>query len=229
MSLVLFSAVFWIFAVISILIRAFDTEKIPKGLLIILKVVPAFSAAVVVLLLPDSLSLFEYMLAGALLLCGLGDAAMEINILPGLGLFLFSHIIYTVNFIQLSLQLGSANMLLGWLVFLGVLGVMMVYIFYFVRYLKTTEKDIPDPMFKAVMVYAFMISLTLCSTIILWISSGLLTAVIPVVGAILFIISDSIIGIREFHHDLGQANNLILTTYFPAIYLLTLTLWVFAA
>jgi hypothetical protein len=229
MSLILFSAIFWVFAIISILVRALETEKIPKAFVIILKVVPAFSAAVAVLLLPDSLNLFEYLLAGALLLCGLGDAAMEVNILPGLGLFLFGHVVYTVNFIQLSLQFGAGNMLLGWLVFFCVLGAMLVYIFYFLRYLRTTERDVPDEMFKAVTVYALMISLTLCSTVILWISSGLLVAALPVIGGILFIISDSVIGIREFHHDLGKANNVILITYFPAIFLLALSLWIFAA
>ena len=228
MSLVLFSVLFWTFAIVSILLRALEIERLPKILLIIIKIVPAFSAAVVILLLPGaSLGIFHYLLAGALLFCGLGDAAMEVNILPGLGLFLFGHVTYIVNFIQLSLLYGAGSMLLAWAVFLAVFGVMTGYTYFFLRYLRTTEKDVPAPMFKAVAVYALMISLTLCSTIILWIASGLLLGALPVVGAILFIISDSVIGVREFHHDLGRANNLVLTTYFPAIFLLALSLWIY--
>jgi len=221
-----FAAIFWTFAIGSIILRASETEGVSKGLLIIVKVIPAFSAAVFALMIPGpSVTLFHILLAGALVLCGLGDGEMEVNILPGLGLFLLAHITFTTDFVQESVRRGVG--LSEWMIFGGALGVALVYVFAFVKYLKTSEQNIPEAMLRAVVIYAVMLSLTLSTSLLMWMSSGATLGFIPVLGSLLFVFSDSVIAVREFHHDIGRAHNLILTTYFPAIFLLSSSVWIF--
>ncbi|MFW9909253.1 MAG: lysoplasmalogenase family protein, partial [Candidatus Thorarchaeota archaeon] len=91
MLLELYGIIFWLCAMA---FTAFRSKSETRNILAtILKMIPAISAAVFVLL-SDS-TLFYLLLAAALIFCSLGDAGMEINILPGLGLFLISHFIYT--------------------------------------------------------------------------------------------------------------------------------------
>ncbi|MFW9958479.1 MAG: lysoplasmalogenase family protein [Candidatus Odinarchaeota archaeon] len=220
MSLEIYSVVFWICAIITIALKSSESLKTRTGLIKIIKPIPALSGAVFIILTLPSASLFYPLLAVALVLCAFGDIGMEINILPGLGLFLFSHIFYTVNFVWQSTILGLQMIPL--VVFAVCIAVMLVYIFLYQRYLKTTTKDVEPALLKAVNVYALMISLTLSTSLLLWLTSGALLGFIPFVGTIFFVISDSTIGIREFHHDLNKAEVLIFSTYYLAIFLLSL-------
>jgi len=225
MSLEIYGVIFWVCAVITIVLKSSESLKARTGLIKIIKPIPALAGAVFIILTQPSASLFYPLLAVALVLCALGDIGMEINILPGLGLFLFSHIFYTVNFVWQSTLLGLQTMPL--VIFAVCLAVMLIYIFLFQRYLKTTTKDVEPALLKAVNIYALMISLTLSTSLLLWISSGTLLGFIPFVGAIFFVFSDSVIGIREFHHDIKNAEILILTTYYLAIFLLSLAVFVY--
>jgi uncharacterized membrane protein YhhN len=220
MSLEIYGVVFWVCAVITVVLKSSESLKTKTGLIKLIKPIPALAGAVFILLTLPSASLFYPLLAVALVLCALGDIGMEVNILPGLGLFLFSHILYTVNFTWQSILLGLQMIPL--VTFAVCLVVMLIYIFFFQRYLKTTTKEVEAAMLKAVNVYALMISLTLSTSLLLWLSSGVFLGFIPFVGAILFVSSDSIIGVREFHHDIKNAEIVILTTYYLAIFLLSL-------
>ena len=221
MSLVIFGIIFWILAVITIGLKSSESLKTRTGLIKVVKPIPALSAAIftVYMNLPTP-ALFYLLLAGALVFCALGDIGMEINILPGLGLFLFSHIFYTANFVLQSLTLGVSTIPL--IVFGICLVIMIGYIYFYQKYLKTTQKEVEPALLKAVNVYALMISLTLSSSLLLWLTSG-----VTLVGAVFFVISDSTIGIREFHHDIRNAEIIILSTYYLAIFLLSLGAIVF--
>ncbi len=220
MSLEIYSIIFWVCAVITIVLKSSESLKTKTGLIKLVKPIPALAGAVFIIFTLPSASLFYPLLAVALVLCALGDIWMEINILPGLGLFLFSHILYTTNFALQSTLLGFQ--LVPLVIFAGCLAIMFVYIFLYQRYLKTTTKEVEPAMLKAVNVYALMISLTLSTSLLLWLSSGVFLGFIPFVGAILFVFSDSVIGIREFHHDIKNAEIIILSTYYLAIFLLSL-------
>jgi uncharacterized membrane protein YhhN len=220
MLLETYGVVFWVFAVITITLKSSESLKTRTGLIKLIKPIPALAGAVFIILTQPSASLFYPFLAVALVLCALGDIGMEINILPGLGLFLFSHIFYTANFAWQSTLLGLQTIPL--VIFAVCLAFMFVYIFLYQRYLKTTTKEVEPALLKAVNVYALMISLTLSTSLLLWLSSGALLGFIPLAGAVLFVFSDSIIGIREFHHDIKNAEVIILSTYYLAIFLLSL-------
>jgi uncharacterized membrane protein YhhN len=165
------------------------------------------------------------MYAIALVFCVLGDFGMEVNLLSGLGMFLFGHIIFIITFIWQSIIIGITAIPV--VVFGIAFFIMLVYIVLFRRYLSTTEKDTPKPLLRAVDVYSLMISLTLCTSVFLWFTSSTILGYIPVLGAIMFVISDTMIGIREFHHDFKYQNYLVYSTYYIAIYLLSLVVLVY--
>ncbi|RDE16781.1 MAG: hypothetical protein C4K48_01070 [Candidatus Thorarchaeota archaeon] len=225
MSLEVYGAIFWVCAVITIVLKSSESLKTKAGLIKLIKPIPALAGAAFVILIPHSTSLFYPLLAAALVLCALGDIGMEINILPGLGLFLFSHIVYTANFAWQSMLLGLQMLQL--VVFVVCIAFMLIYIFLYQRYLKTTTKNVEPALLKAVIVYALMISLTLSTSLLLWLSSGTPLGFIPFVGAAFFVLSDSVIGIREFHHDIRKGEIIILSTYYLAIFLLSLSVIVY--
>jgi uncharacterized membrane protein YhhN len=225
MSLEIYGVIFWICAAITIVLKSSESLKTRTGLIKIVKPIPALAGAVFIILMQPSSSLFYTLLAMALVLCALGDIGMEINILPGLGLFLFAHIFYTINFMWQSTIVGLQAIPL--VIFTVCFSVTLIYIFLYQRYLKTTTKDVEPALLKAVNVYALMISLTLSTSLLLWSSSGTLLGFIPFVGAIFFVFSDSIIGIREFHHDIKNAEVIILSSYYVAIFLLSLGVLVY--
>lgn len=226
MSLEVYGVIFWVCAVITIVLKSSESLKTKTGLIRLIKPIPALAGAAFVILMQPSMSLFYPLLAVGLVLCALGDIGMEVNILPGLGLFLFSHIVFTANFTWQSVLLGLQ--MLPLVIFVVCIAFMLIYIFLYQKYLKTTTKDVQPALLKAVIVYALLISLTLSTSLLLWLSSGTLLGFIPFVGAAFFVFSDSVIGIREFHHDIKNAEVIILSTYYLAIFLLSLSVVVYS-
>ncbi|TXT56004.1 MAG: conserved membrane protein of unknown function [Candidatus Thorarchaeota archaeon] len=223
MDLLLYALLFWIFAVLSTTIKSITEESTLWRTII--KIIPAILAAIFVFLNRPSIELFYLLLIVALVFCAMGDAGMEINILLGLGLFLFAHIFYSVDFILHGIGHGLNILALISLIF--TLGLMMMYIFFYHRYLTKSKDPAPPEMLKAVNVYAFVISLTLASSFFLWVSSNLYLGFVPFLGAISFVISDSLIGIREFHHKFRFAEPIILTSYYLAIFLLSMAVLIY--
>ncbi len=220
MSLAIFGVVFWIFAIAFMAFRSrFETKNVFTT---IVKMAPAISAAVFILLTGSTL--FYLLLAAALIFCGLGDMGMEINILPGLGLFLISHFIYTGNFL-LHGFIGTSGLSLA--AFAICIFVMLIYLVYYFRYLKTAEKEIPAPFMSAAYFYAIMILLTVASSLFLWLTTGALYGFIPFIGALLFFASDSMIVIKEFHHRFKYDEFLKQGTYYLGIFFLSLSAVIF--
>lgn len=183
----------------------------------ILKAIPAFSAVFFVLLSFSPPVLFHVLLMAALVFCGLGDIAMEYDIVPGLGLFLISHILFTTDFIIHSLASTTSIHLI---LFSVVMILLLVYVYVYQRYLQRAEK--PTELLSAVCIYAIVISLTVGSSILLWLSTSVLLGFLPFLGACFFVFSDSLIGIREFHHRFKFDEPLTMVTYYLAIFLLSL-------
>ncbi len=225
MSLVIYGIVFWIFATITTLFKYNDALQSRFALRVFIKIIPAISAAVFFLWMRPSDTLFYFLYSIALIFCALGDFGMEVDLLPGLGLFLIGHIMYTVNFLWQSLVIGVS--LIPIAVFGVVFILMLVYVFLFRRYLQTSEKDTDKALLKAVDVYAIVISLTVCTSVLLWFTTSNPLGYIPVVGAIFFVISDTMIGIREFHHHIKYEEYLVYVTYFLAIFLLSLSVMIY--
>ncbi|MHA2351647.1 MAG: lysoplasmalogenase [Candidatus Thorarchaeota archaeon] len=227
MSLEIYSAVFWVVAIVSTYLqdKASTGEKKVASLTTLIKMIPALSAVVFVLLFRTP-TLFTILLAAALVFCMFGDVGMEVDLVPGIGMFLIAHILYTTNFLWQASVEGLT--LIPLTVFAGCLVVGVVYVFMLIRYLRASGPEIPPFILRAGTLYFIIIAATLSTSLLLWQTSGVLLGFLPVIGALFFIISDSFIGINEFHHKLGRHEFYIMPTYYLAIFLLSLGVFVFA-
>lgn len=224
MSLSIYGVLFWVLATISIILldRASFGEKKLVSLTTAIKVLPALSAVIFVLLFRP-LTLFTILLTVALVFCMFGDIGMEAEIVPGIGMFLIGHIFYTVNFLWQASIVGLATGPLT--VSIVCMGLMVVYVFMMIRWLQSSGPEVPPFILRAGTLYFLLISATLSTSLLLWLVSGTLLGYLPVLGALIFIVSDSLTGIKEFHHKISHHELYIMPTYYLAIFLLSLSVF----
>jgi len=225
MSLLIYGAIFWVIAIISSILQDRYPDASVASYQTLVKAIPTLTALVYVFYALPSGSLFYILLGIALFFCMLGDVAMEKDIIPGIGMFLLAHLFYTVNFLwqTVSFTLDFTNMLIVIVCFGG----LIVYVFMFIRYLQSSGPEVPDFVLRAGSFYFILVSATISTSLLLWLTTGALWGFIPVVGAIFFILSDSIIAINEFHHKLSRPELLIMPTYYLAIFLLSLSVFAY--
>ncbi|MHA1636772.1 MAG: lysoplasmalogenase [Candidatus Thorarchaeota archaeon] len=223
MDALLYGLLFWTFSIFFILLSL--NRKSETKFATAIKMIPAVLASIFVLL-SESLSLFYIVLVVALVFCALGDVGMEINVLQGLGLFLIAQIVFTSNFLMQSILLGIQ--LVPLVLFVACCCGMLIYVGLFHRYIQTAEEPISSKMQRIIDIYALVLSLTLCTSLLIWVTSGTVLGFIPFIGACLFVVSDSLIGVREFHHHFKNQRLFILSTYYLAIFLLSLSAVIYA-
>ncbi|TFF91809.1 lysoplasmalogenase [Candidatus Thorarchaeota archaeon] len=216
MDIVVYGVLFWVFAIVFTMLRSTGRSgSLPATLT---KATPALLAAIFAYLTGPS-HLFHVLLMVALILCALGDIGMEYNIQVGLVVFLLAHMCYVGAFGVQSTILGVTSLpIIGFLVCLVAL---FSYVVLYHRYLQTSETQ--TPLIRAVDLYAITLSLTASTSLLLWLSWGTFLGFLPFLGALMFITSDSLIGIKEFHHRFDYEEPLILGTYYLAIFLLSLS------
>ncbi len=228
MSLEIYSAIFWIVAIVSIYLQdkaASAGEKKLASPTTLIKMIPTLSAAIFVILFRVP-TLFTILLTVALVFCTLGDVGMEVDLVPGIGMFLIAHILFTINFVWHSVLTGF--LMVPEMLATTCLGFGIIFVVQFIRYLQSSGPDVPSFILRAGSLYFIMIVATLSFSLLLWQSSGAILGFLPVIGALFFIISDSFIGINEFHHKLSRHEFYIMPTYYLAIFLLSLGVFVFA-
>ena len=221
----IYSVVFWAIAIVSSILQDRHPDAGVASYQTFIKAVPTLSAMIFTLysfsVLSGTLFGTFYMILGvALFFCMLGDIAMEKDLVPGIGMFLVAHLIFTVNFLwQASLLTPNfTNMIIAIVCFGG----FVAYVFIYIRYLRSSGPEIPPFILKAGSFYFILVSATIGSSLLLWLTSMTVMGFIPFVGAVFFIISDSIIALNEFHHKLSRPELLIMPTYYVAIFLLSL-------
>jgi uncharacterized membrane protein YhhN len=232
--LIPYALVFWIIALVSTVIKSvreneivFQKElfsKIPTPVFMVIKFLPALTAAIVVLLFRPTTSLFYIILAVAFIFCLLGDIGMEIKILIGGVLFLIAQILFIANFTWHSVLLGVSFLPIAAFVtaFIG----WLLLIIFNTHYIESSENGF-EKMKIPIFVYSLTVSLTFCSALMLWLTSGTLLGFIPVFGAFFFVVSDLTLFIKEFHHHFTKAELFIFPTYYLALFLLSLSLVIF--
>ncbi|WP_455143130.1 lysoplasmalogenase family protein [Candidatus Hodarchaeum mangrovi] len=196
-----------------------EIMNFPKNLVTLIKGIPAGIAVLFVLLIRPDDSLFYFIIAGALFFCMLGDIGMEKGLIPGLPLFLVAQVLFAFGFIlkALDYEITANSIILTSLATVGI----VIYIILLLRYLESSDKGLGA--FKLpVIIYTCCISIMLISTIFLWITSTILNILFLILGALLFVTSDSLIAIREFHHRFSNDFIIVMGTYYPAILLLSL-------
>ena len=150
---------------------------------------------------------------------------MEVDLVPGIGMFLIGHIFYTANFLWQSSIAGLT--LIPMILSILCMGVMVVYVVMLIRYLQASGPEVPPFILRAGTLYFLIVSATLSTTLLLWQTSGVFLGFLPFLGAIIFMVSDSLIGINAFHHKISRHEFYIMPTYYLAIFLLSLGVFVF--
>ncbi|MHA1993941.1 MAG: lysoplasmalogenase [Candidatus Hodarchaeales archaeon] len=220
---------FWFFAVLYILVKSIKSNEIKLnfGILAklsqystIVKIFPVGLAILFTLSVGHESIYLSLVLSIGLFFCMLGDLGMEKGLIPGLPIFLIAQIIFLVTFAGQALEIGitTDSLLLSGIVAVGTI----VYILFFLRYLESSDKGLGK--FRTpVLIYCVFISLMLTSTVLLWTTSSVAEFGVVVFGALLFVISDSIIAVHEFHHDISYREIKVMSTYYAAIFLLSLS------
>ncbi|MGY5859935.1 MAG: lysoplasmalogenase [Candidatus Thorarchaeota archaeon] len=225
MTLLIYAVLFCVIAIISTILQDRFPEVPVASYQTFVKAIPTTLAFLYLFNALAIGSLFAILLGVALIFCILGDIAMEKDIVPGIGMFLLAHLFFTVNFLWqvMSLTLDLVNSIIGIVCFGG----LMVFVYLLIGYLKASGPEVPDFILKAGTFYFLLVSATITTSLLLWLTTGALWGFLPLIGALFFLISDSIIAINEFHHKLSRPEFLIMPTYYLAIFLLSLSVFVF--
>jgi uncharacterized membrane protein YhhN len=148
----------------------------------------------------------------ALFFSTLGDifllSSKEIFFILGLGSFLTAHVLYIFIFKR------AQNSIAPMVVNLVLLAVLLVYLCFFLNYLWPNLKEMKIP----VVVYALTISTMLWTAVNNWFSNKCKANLIVVLGALFFVVSDSILAIDLFHHKIELGRFLVMSTYLAAQY-----------
>jgi uncharacterized membrane protein YhhN len=169
--------------------------------------------------------LFHRIIMTSLFFSWVGDVALQFadgNILTivssdlffliGLGSFLIAHIIY---FIAFSIPKGK-NSIFNTRIYQTVLVLIYGFIMLYFLYRRLGDMKIP------VIIYTTIILLMLLSALNRYGKVNGLSYVLVVCGALLFVISDSLIAITRFQMKINFAGTIILITYVTAQYLIIL-------
>ncbi|MFQ5981236.1 MAG: lysoplasmalogenase [Candidatus Heimdallarchaeota archaeon] len=221
---------FWIVACVFIIFKSIKVEelnvesesaqKLANSTSTLIKGVPAILAALFVVIMRPDDSLFFFGVAGALLFCFAGDLGMEKDLLIGLPLFLIAQLLFATAFFGQAITIGPS--VEDFALTAAVSAIVVVYMVMFLRYLESSEAGLGE--FKIpVIAYCVVISLMFISSVLLWSTSGKLEVIVVALGALIFVISDSIIAIHEFHHKISGKVLKVMATYYSAIFLLSLS------
>lgn len=229
LHLIIYALFFWLFAIISTVLKAVREDElatqseqiknVPTGLFIAIKVLPALISASIILVFRPSGAWFYILLAVALIFCALGDIGMETKFLAGVLFFLIAHLVFTTNFLWHGYLLGIS--LLPLLAFIISYVIMIFVIILAIRFLDSSDPRL-GPLKVPLGVYVLILSLTLGSSLLLWLTAVNPLGFVPFIGAIIFVLSDLLIGVKLFHRHFNKAEFTIFSTYYLAIFLLTL-------
>ena len=143
-----------------------------------------------------------------LLFCLLGDILLmkESLFVYGLGSFLIAHILFIISFVKVD---GFKNYFKPFIVILILGGGFYIFLYPFLK-----ELAIP------VLIYVLCIMLMAWQGVGLYIWKKKKPFLFIVFGAILFMISDSVIALNKFVYSFELSNLVILSTYWVAIFFL---------
>jgi len=158
---------------------------------------------------------FSRMAVGALMLSLMGDIALlfedrnRIFFMLGLGSFLLAHVLYIITFLIIRRQSRPP---LRWSWIIAVLAYLLILLYMLMPFLG--ELKIP------VVTYAVVLCAMLLSVVHAFRNPYSRPGVICVAGALLFVISDSVLAINKFHTGFPLAGIVIMLTYGFAQYML---------
>lgn len=192
-----------------------------KDVLMLLKSLPLILAIIFSFLLKKTSSDVYTGIFFALLFCFLGDYFIDRNLIQGMLFFAMAHIFLIISFVYSTLLHLVILQTYDYLLLITLTVLILVYDYTFVRYLMMIK--IPEKYNLPIAFYSLLISMMFASTIWLTYISGIGELIILPIGAFSFMISDTIIAIREFRpKQISNSVVKIMGPYYLAIFLLSL-------
>lgn len=158
----------------------------------------------------------------ALFFCLLGDFFIDKSLIQGMVMFSIAHMFFLFTFvygISIHLVKFQPN---DFIVLSSLTSLILMYDYVFLRYLLMLK--VPQQYNAPLIIYTLLISSVLVSSIFLaYIVPVGQEALLPL-GMILFVISDSLIAVREFSgKEMSHSVTMIMGSYYLAILLISLT------
>lgn len=156
--------------------------------------------------------LYRWLILAGLIFCLGGDVFLMLPakyFIVGLVSFLIGHIFYIAAFVGD----GGFNLALGWLAPLIVYGV-VIY-----RLLHSHLGKLRGP----VIIYVLAILTMAWQALGRWSAFGTTGALLAAAGAVLFVISDSVLALDRFRQKFPSARIIVLSTYWAAQWLIALS------
>ena len=199
-------------------VRSLNLDWIPNWYLIASKAAPGFLACLFVILMRPSDSVFYFGLSIALFVCVVSDVLIEKGFLYGMLGFTIAQTLFVVTY-ALGVLFFYPTPLAIFLTCITAFAIIN-YLVFFLRYLQSSEKGLGSYKIP-VLIYCVLLGSMLVCAVLLWASSGILSPIFLVIGGLFFIVSDSIIAIREFHHRPSVPTIKVMTTYYGALFLIS--------
>lgn len=194
-------------------------KNLPECYFTASKAVPGILASLFVFLARPNDSLFYYGLSIALLLCALSDIIIERGFLKGMLGFTIAQGLLIGTYIIGIISLTPTPLGIFWTCISAYFTVN--YIILFLRYLQSSEKGLGSYKLP-VFVYCVLLGTMLTTAILLWVTSNSMEPIVIVMGGMLFILSDSVIAIREFHHKVSYSTMKVMVPYYAALGMIAL-------
>lgn len=235
-SFMLLSVYTVLFFVTSILYISFKTFLRPKvetflasskitsyvNILTLLKAIPLVLAIFFAYFLRSDRSLLYMGIIIGLLFCLLGDYFIDRTFIEGMLMFAIAHIFFIISFLYvIDVHLTSFTLqdfgIMGFITLL-----IVIYDYFFLKYLRML--NMPDKYITPITGYTLLISLMLASSIWLAYTTTIANIVLLPIGALFFVLSDSLIALREFSSkEINYSVLSIMGSYYIAIFLISLT------
>ena len=152
----------------------------------------------------------------------LGDYLIDKNFIQGMASFGIGHIAFITSFL-VGIINNKTNLTDNFYYIIGlIIAGVIIYDLIFIKYLTTLQ--VPEKYFKPIIVYILLISVTFLSITSLAFVIDVRNLIILPLGAVLLILSDSTIAIREFgSKDMKYSVIKVMVPYYIAIFCFSLT------
>ncbi|MHA2294611.1 MAG: lysoplasmalogenase [Candidatus Hodarchaeales archaeon] len=207
-----------------IIIRNETIQKLPSWSMVLLKGIPAILAFIFAFTSKFGEG-FAIGITLGLVFCLIGDIGIETSFISGMIFFSIAQIVFIVTYSgqAMILIITTESMLITSIVAMT----MIIYVFLILKYLQSSKSGLGK--FKLpVVIYSLLLAFHFCSTVLLWTTSPFpLERAVIILGALFFVISDTMIAIREFHHHIEKSTIKIMTTYYIALLFISSSVLVF--
>lgn len=192
------------------------------NVLSLLKAIPLLLAIFFAYVLKTEQSMLYLGVIVALFFCLLGDFFIDKSLIQGMLMFSIAHIFLLFTFVYgISIHLVNFQPN-DFIVLSSLTSLILMYDYVFLRYLLMLK--VPPQYNLPLIIYTLLISSVLVSTIFLAYIVPIGQVVLLPLGMILFVLSDSMIAIREFSRkEMSHSVTKIMGSYYIAIFLLSLT------